>query len=155
MPLVPIPYANLVFALLTIAIGILREPHFVSKSSIWVNVAFFVATWATTPISTEFTALLILYLAIAYVVVRREKGQEGVEEKRRRNTIAFIFLGSRGYGSMLLSMALFELGLLQWLGNIPVVSSLAALGFLGCVLGGWLMILALVHIVGTIVKGPP
>jgi hypothetical protein len=154
MPLIPIPYADLVIALVTIAIGILGQPHYVSRSSIWANIAFFVATWLTTEISLEFTILLILYLLLAFVVVRRPKPSD-LGEKKRQNMIAFLFLGSRGYGSMLLSMALFELGYLELVSIVPLVSSLVSLGSLGYVLGGWLLILVAVHLAGFILKGPP
>jgi hypothetical protein len=159
MSLILVPYANLVIAVLTISIGILFEPHFVSKLSVWINAAFLLVTWLTTPLSWEFTMLLIAYLVIAYVVLHHEKDQDdldsGFGSKKQRRLISFLFLGFRGYGSMLLSLAFLELGMLSWVEKMPVLSYLATLGSLGTVFGGWIVILVAVHLVGTMIKGRP
>jgi hypothetical protein len=157
MSLILIPYADLAVAVLTIAIGILFEPHFVSKLSVWINAAFLVVTWLTTPLSMEFTMLLIIYLVIAYFILRRQKNQEsnGFGSKKQRRLISFLFLGFRGYGAMLFSMALYELGMLWWVDKLPLISNLAAWGSIGSVLGGWIVTLVAVHVIGTILKGPP
>jgi hypothetical protein len=114
---------------------------------------FFVLTYLTTDLSPEFTILLIVYLALAFAVLRRPKAED-VEVKKRQNVVKFVFLGSRGYGSMLLSIALFERGYAGWLDQLPLMSNLMVLGSLGHVLVGWSLILFLVHVVGRILKGP-
>jgi len=99
--------------------------------------------------------MLVVYLLMAYFVVKREES-EGIDDlKEEKRTITFTFLGSRAYGSMLLSMALFDRGLLSWVKSVPIISNLVLLGSIGYALGGWLAILIAVHIIGWIIKRPP
>ena len=151
--LIPVEYANIAFAILTIIIGIVGEPRYVARSSIWPNAGFFVLTYLTTDLSVELTVLLIVYLVLAFAVLRRPKPMD-MEERKRQNIMKFVFLGSRGYGSMLLSMALFERGYAGWLDQLPFMSNLVPLGSLRYVLVGWLLILFLVHLVGRILRKP-
>jgi hypothetical protein len=151
--LIPVQYANLACAILTIIIGIIGEPRYVARSSIWPNACFFILTYLTTDLSLEFTVLLFVYFVLAFAVLSRPKSSD-LGQKKRQNLIAFLFLGSRGYGSMLLSMALFERGLLGWLDQLSPMSYLVWIGSLRYVLVGWLLILFLVHLFGRILKKP-
>jgi hypothetical protein len=152
-PIIPAEYTSFVWAGITILIGILDEPHYVTTKSVLWNAIFFVATWLTSPIPNEFFVLLIVYLLVAYLVLRRSK-TEDLSGRRQGRTISFIFLGSRGYGSMLMSMALFQQGLLGWLDYLPFMPYLAFLVSFRYALVGWLLILVLVHIVGRVVRRP-
>ena len=150
MPIIPIEYSDFLLALLTIGYGISSEAHRVSKNSIYWNAVFFISTVITTDLRIEFLIMLVAYLLMANFVAKRSD-----DLKKERKIIAFIFLGSRGYGSMLLSMALFDRGLLHWVKSVPIISYLVLFGSIGYALGGWLAILIAVHIIGAIVKGVP
>jgi len=155
MPIIPVEYSDFVIALLTIVYGIYSEAHRVSKNSVYWNMVFFIFTAMTTDLRIEFLIILVGYLFMAYFVVKREKTVAAVDLKELKKTIAFVFLGSRAYGSMLLSMALFDRGLLSWVKSVPIISNLVLLGSIGYALGGWLAILIAVHIIGWIIKRPP
>jgi len=155
MPFIAYESIDLVFALVIIIYGIYSEPHRVSKDSVKWNAIFCVFTAMTTDLRIEFLIILGGYLFMAYWVLTREKTEGVLDLKELKKTIAFVFLGSRGYGSMLLSIALFNHGLPRWVSSVPIISDLTVLGSIGYVLGGWLVILIMVHIIGAIVKGLP
>jgi hypothetical protein len=139
---VPVQDADYIYAILTLAFGIYYETRYVSWiSSAW-NTVFFVVLFLTTDLPIPFIVILITYLAIAWI---------GIIKKKK--TLAFLFLGSRGYGSMQLSMALEAHGLLGWIGTILYVGGvMLSVGYIGYVFFAWLIFLFTSHIVGLFVR---
>jgi hypothetical protein len=117
------------------------EKRYVSWWSVGGNITGLILTFATLDLNPVIIVLLVAYATIGIICAWK------------RWTKAYVFFGSKTYGSALLVLGLFSIqGVYSWLNNVFMSWGVPSLPDVALFLISWLIIAIPVHIIGLVVR---